>query len=219
MFRSILTTLLCMGAAYSETTVPAPEIIDEKELKKLEVPTYLLSSTKISKETESLLIEHDLILDHLVKADETVKELVAQAHKWEQEQNIFKKGEIDALKDKAERLATSNLLRRKIITQLQQVSSYINQLKTNRDLLREQRIKDEKRWAMEAYKLKLKKLEEEKKLLEQQLNIAAPSGKKPTDGKTLTEENVQYETVKKDRTLQDIAWQYYNDNEKWKTIN
>ena len=118
---------------------------------------------KISKETESLLIEHGLILDNLIDADAKAKELVKQAHKWEQELNILKKGEIDALKDKAERLATSNELRRKIITQLQQVSSYVNQLKTNRELLREQRIKDEKRWAMEAYKLKLQKLEEEKK--------------------------------------------------------
>ena len=217
MFRSILTTLLCIFTAHAETAAPESEVVDGTVLKKLEVPAYLVSSMKISKETESLLIEHGLILDNLIGADAKAKELVKQAHKWEQELNILKKGEIDALKDKAERLATSNELRRKIITQLQQVSSYVNQLKTNRELLREQRIKDEKRWAMEAYKLKLQKLEEEK-ILEHQLKLAAPLDKKTTRGKTLSEENVQYETVQKDRTLQDIAWQYYNDNEKWKVI-
>ena len=220
MLRSILTTLLITFSAQGQETSPQPQNNAEEtaEMNALKIPTYLVATTKISKETETLLIEHGVVLDKLIEADAKIRKSVEEAKKWEREQSSIKKGEIDALKDKAERLSTSNQLRHKIVTQLEIVSSYVSQLKINREMLIEQRVKDEKRWAMEAYQEKLKKLEEDKKRLEHQLKLAAPLTKKATTGEVLAEENVQYETVKKPRTLQDIAWQYYNDNEMWKVI-
>lgn len=220
MLRSVLTTLLMILSVQAQEAAPqaTSNAKETVEMKALKIPDYLVAPTKISKETETLLIEHSVILDKLIEADAKIRESVDEAKKWELEQNSIKKGEIDALKDKAERLATSNQLRRKIVTQLETVSSYVNQLKTNREMLTEQRLKDEKRWALEDYQEKLKKLEEDKKRLEQQLKLVAPLMKIATNGEVLAEENVQYETVKKARTLQDIAWQYYNDNEMWKVI-
>ncbi|MCM8530354.1 MAG: hypothetical protein NE330_04270, partial [Lentisphaeraceae bacterium] len=42
--------------------------------------------------------------------------------------------------------------------------------------------------------------------------------KKTKNGEILPEENVQYFTVKKEQSLQSIAWKFYNDNEKWLLI-
>ena len=228
MYKLVFTTLLLTLTIYPEgqvTVKPLNQDIDtpqQTESKKseevLELPKYLLSTTRISKETESLLLKHNKIIDNLIESDAKTNSLIMDILKWESEQIRQTKGKMDTLFENAEKLPVSNELRKKVLAQAKITSSLINELSLSRQQLRLQRASEEKKWALEASIEMVKKLEEKTKILESQLKLATPLEKKSTPGQTLSDEDVQYYTVKKERTLQSIAWEFYNDNEKWVLI-
>jgi hypothetical protein len=223
MYKLALATFLLIAQSSAQLTTPpisqekktTPEVTIQKAVPK---PSYLLTTSKLSKETEVLLKKHNSIIDDLVKADAVMHELIRKSDKWTSEHNYIKKGQVDALIDKAERLATSSQLREQLRAQYTIASKLISDLDQNRKSLQKQRASDEKRWAMEAYMAKIKELELEKKLLQSQLNTSMDTKKKIVPGIQLSEESLQYFTVDTPMNLQSIAWKFYNDNDKWSII-
>lgn len=221
----ITTTLLLTATSFTFaediSTLPAKLAAPQEKTEvktESKVPEYLATDKAVSDKAKKLIIKHDQLINDLMLADNKLKEIITKAQVWQSEINHKKKGNVDALLDKAERLAVSEDLRSQFLSQAHTISNLIKDLDENRTALLKQRTQDAQNHAIEQSKLKILKLLEEKKNLEMQLKLSTPVAKKTKNGEILPEENVQYFTVKKEQSLQSIAWKFYNDNEKWLMI-
>lgn len=218
----ITTTLLLTATslAFAQNLSNLPDKLKTSkentvDLAGIKLPKYITIDKTVSKKAKVLIIKHDKLIDQLVVADNDLKDIIKKAQKWQAEINHKKKGNVDALLDKAERLAVSEDLRSQFQSQASTISNLIADLNTNRTILIKQRNHDAQIYAIEQSKMEITRLQEEKKKLEMQLKLSTPVAKKNRKGDILPEENVQYFTVKKEQSLQSIAWKFYNDNEKW----
>lgn len=174
-----------------------------------------------SKELQALLKKRKLIIENLNNADQTMSSLIAKGSVWDKERNTEKKGQMDTILDKADRLAFSNELRMSMSSQAKTISGLIKQLNMLETDIEEQKVSDEKKRQMEAYKVQIELLEKERKSLlekikEQQSGNAVVQSTKAVQKKR--EENVEYFTITEDTNLQTIALSYYQDHEKWIVI-
>ena len=174
-----------------------------------------------SKELQALLKKRKLIIENLNNADQTMSSLIAKGSVWDKERNTEKKGQMDTILDKADRLAFSNELRMSMSSQAKTISGLIKQLNMLETDIEEQKVSDEKKRQMEAYKVQIELLEKERKSLlekikEQQSGNTVVQSTKAVQKKR--EENVEYFTITEDTNLQTIALSYYQDHEKWIVI-
>ncbi|MCM8541673.1 MAG: hypothetical protein NE328_15500 [Lentisphaeraceae bacterium] len=174
-----------------------------------------------SKKLQALLKKRKLIIENLNNADQTMSSLIAKGSVWDKERNTEKKGQMDTILDKADRLAFSNELRMSMSSQAKTISGLIKQLNMLETDIEEQKVSDEKKRQMEAYKVQIELLEKERKSLlekikEQQSGNTVVQSTKAVQKKR--EENVEYFTITEDTNLQTIALSYYQDHEKWIVI-
>jgi hypothetical protein len=197
--------------------IPAQEnvVTSNSTLEAHPISSEMSSDTPVSPELKKLLEEHKKIIADLQAKDELILKLINESKLWNQENNTLKKGHVDSLVNKAERLGFSNELRQKIGEEYMLLSGLIKALTQNQMKAQEQRVSDDKKYKLEQSLALNKKLADEKKQLEEQLKKTTAMIKTTSKGKTLSEENVQYFTATKEVNLQSVAWQYYNDNDKW----
>ncbi|MCM8531697.1 MAG: hypothetical protein NE330_11090, partial [Lentisphaeraceae bacterium] len=174
---TLLLTATSLTFAEDISTLPAKLAAPQKiiEVKKeSKVPEYLAIDKAVSDKAKKLIIKHDKLIDDLMLADTKLKEIITKAQVWQSEINHKKKGNVDALLDKAERLAVSEDLRRQFLSQANSISNLIKNLDENRSALLKQRTQDAQNYAIEQSKLEIQKLMEEKKNLEMQLKLSTP---------------------------------------------
>ncbi|MCM8528367.1 MAG: hypothetical protein NE327_17725 [Lentisphaeraceae bacterium] len=171
-----------------------------------------------SEELKKLYAEREQIIEDLTTADKTMNSLISKGMIWDKERNTEKKGQLDTILDKADRLAFSNELRMSMATQAKVISGLIKQLNTVELSITEQKVTDEKKRQMEAYKTQIELLEKERlslmeKIKDQESGKVVVQSTEAVQKKR--EENVEYYTITEDTNLQTIALSYYQDHEKW----
>lgn len=176
---------------------------------------------KNSRELDGLLSKRLQIMQDLNDADKAMNELINKSKVWDKERNTEKKGHLDTILDKADRLAFSNELRMSMSSQAKVISSLISQLNVTEKDIEIQKEADEKKRKTDALKLRVELLEKEQKLLlekikNQQTNNVTVHSTEVVQKKR--EENVEYYTITEDTNLQTIALSYYQDHEKWLII-
>lgn len=174
-----------------------------------------------SKELKALLQERNIIIKELNQADKTMSLLISKSLTWDKERNTEKKGHLDTILDKADRLAFSNELRMSMSSQAKAISSLIHKLNVVEVNISTQKVNDEGKRQTEALKLQVDFLEKQQKLLiekikNQESNTVTVNSTESVQKKR--EENVEYYTITDDTNLQTIALSYYQDHEKWTII-
>lgn len=174
-----------------------------------------------SPEMKMLVEERKKVLMQLNKADMEMNSLITKSQEWDKERNTEKKGQLDTILDKADRLAFSNELRMNLSKQAKVISALIKKINSIELKIVEQEATDEKKRQMEAYKKQIEKLERERlaliaKLKAQESNETVVNSTQAVQKKN--EENVEYFTITEDTNLQTIALTYYQDHEKWVVI-
>ena len=203
------------------TTLSEKASLEElKEAEWQETPPVLKDPVKVelSEEMKSLLKERELTLVQLKEADLEMNKLITKSSNWDKERNTEKKGQLDTILDKADRLAFSNELRMKFSSQAKTISSLINKMSLLELKIKDQKVEDEKKRQMEAYKKHIEMLHKERKTLIEKLKNQNSQTVVVNSTQAIqkkNEENVEYFTITEDTNLQTIALQYYQDHEKW----
>ena len=215
------------NSALTEKTTPVSENTSQIEVMEKEagVVKNMAPPKKVSMEpspemTALLKDRHKIILD-LNKADELMNEMIAKSTTWDNERNTEKKGQLDTILDKADRLAFSNELRQSITGQAKTISALIKKLTIIEGKIEEQKVTDEKRRQLEELKLQIAHLEKEKNSLMEKIKNQDDGDVKVNSTQAVQkkrEENVEYFTITEDTNLQTIALSYYQDHEKWVII-
>ena len=171
-----------------------------------------------SPEMKTLLKERKNTFMELNTADKEMNKLISKSVEWDRERNTEKKGQLDTILDKADRLAFSNELRIKLSSQAKSISALIKKMGILDVKITKQEIADEKKRQMEAYKKHIEMLHKERKALIEKLknqNSETIVVNSTQAVQKKQEENVEYYTITGDTNLQNIALQYYQDHEKW----
>ncbi|NQZ57094.1 MAG: hypothetical protein HRT88_06440 [Lentisphaeraceae bacterium] len=186
-----------------------PTAIDMHTLKKSSDDTISIKMAK-------LLNERDSIIDKLLDTDKSLKIISQKSNIWDNEIRVKTKGRLDTLIDEADRLHTSNHFRTQIIIQYKNISDLIAKLVKNRENIARQKVLDD-----EKAELKRVKAERQKVLMElkeaQRLLIAFQSDKQ-TDDSQLKKQLVRILTLEQDMTIGNIAYEQYQDYDKWLLI-
>lgn len=180
-----------------------------------------ITKIELSEELKALQQQRQKVIDDLNEADKAMNALISKSIIWDKERNTEKKGHLDTILDKADRLAFSNELRMSMSSQAKTISSLISKLNLVEANIYKQKISDEKKRQTEALRLRVKLLEKEQKILldkikDQQSDDPAIQSTQTVQKKR--EENVEYYTITEDTNLQTIALSYYQDHEKWLVI-
>ena len=176
---------------------------------------------KLSKEMLTLLKEREETLLKLNEADSEMNKLIVKSNDWDKERNTEKKGQLDTILDKADRLSFSNELRMKLSNQAKIISALIKNLNGLELKIKDQELADEKKRQMEAYKKHIEMLTKERKTLIEKLKNQNSETIVVNNTQAIQKknaENVEYFTITEDTNLQNIALQYYQDHEKWTII-
>ncbi len=206
------------SSAVSENTATDTTPNDPGRLLKEAGITLAVKPLAPTKEMEVLLDQRTKLLKDLQNADFDMQNIVSKSNNWDIERNTEKKGQIDTILDKADRLAFSNEFRVKLTNQAKVISDIIVKINLNEEKIIKQEIADQKKREIEAYlehieQLKREKLELQAKIKEQKnQEKMVNSSEAPT---TKNEEDIEYFTVTEDTNLQTIALSYYQDHEKW----
>lgn len=204
----------------SEKTSPLEEIKIEDLLKSIPMPEPE-PKPLISQEMKKLMEERKNTFLELNNADSEMNKLILKSAVWDKERNTEKKGQLDTILDKADRLAFSNELRMKMSEQAKVISSLIKKISQLEVEIQKQEVRDEKKRQMEAYKKHIDMLHKERKTLIEKLknqNSETHVVNSTEAVQKKRDENVEYLTITSDINLQNIALQYYQDYEKWVII-
>ena len=214
-------TMMKNSTDMSEKTSTSKDMDTTKTSEKESEIVIIEKPVEPSPEMKMLLEERKKVLMQLNKADMEMNSLITKSHEWDKERNTEKKGQLDTILDKADRLAFSNELRMNLSKQAKVISELIKKMNSLEVKIVEQEAADEKKRQMEAYKKQIEKLERERlalmaKLKAQESNETVVNSTQAVQKKS--EENVEYYTITEDTNLQTIALTYYQDHEKWVII-